>query len=114
MHSSPEDTVGRCVTATARFVPAISTEVEMQKCNGANCFAIADGNRARRFARKYDLPEDPIWCETINDPVETAISLRETEATDNVILSLGVVVAVAAVLAVVLLRRLYHKQLAAG
>ena len=117
MHIQPlaEEQRGKCVKATSRYVPSLSTRLEWVPCTTAGCttssFRLSNASNVTAFERKYELPPDPIWTETYNEAIQVLVSLRDTSSMDTAILVAGILVTAMAVLTVLTLRRLYSKHL---
>jgi hypothetical protein len=115
--ASKDDPLGKCVRATARFVPSFSTMLDFVDCTNPGCkaaFAVASGEAATAaaaFEQKYGLPEDPMWTETYNGPLTVQVSLREVERTNFAILFSGILSTVVAIGAVTFGRALYARHL---
>jgi hypothetical protein len=115
MHLTPyaEEQTGVCVDATSRYVPSYSTALEYDACEAGGCaahFKLSNTSAAAVFARRWDLPEDPIWTETYNEVPSVSVSLRDDSAADAAILAGGLLATALAAAAVGLGRRSYFRQ----
>lgn len=93
------DARGKCVRATAKYVPAYSTALSFVRCarDDATCAAgwrVDADSAADAWAAELSLPADPIWTETYNLPISTTTFLQERGDRDGMVLGLGLAVTV--------------------
>ena len=112
-----EDSPGRCVVGTARYVPSYSTRLDWVSCTEPGCtpaFKVASDSAAADFARKYGLPPDPMWTETFNEEPVATVLQEAPESADHAVLAAGLLATAAAVGTVVVLQMVYRKHKPAG
>lgn len=110
-----EEQRGKCVRATARYVPSLSTRLQWVPCTEAGCttsaFQLSNEQNVTAFERKYSLSPDPIWTETYNEAIQVVVSLRDSSSMDSAILVAGLLVTLTAIVTVLTLRKLYSRHL---
>eukprot|EP01025_Chloroclados_australasicus_P057830 TRINITY_DN72261_c0_g1_i1.p1 TRINITY_DN72261_c0_g1~~TRINITY_DN72261_c0_g1_i1.p1 ORF type:complete len:164 (-),score=12.72 TRINITY_DN72261_c0_g1_i1:100-546(-) len=102
---SGENARGQCVRATARFVPSYSTLLEYTACDDADkqCtsgWKVSDDVKAADWASALGIPEDPLWTETINEPIQVRIRMEEQKARDWMMFGLGLAFTIATLIVV--------------
>lgn len=86
--------MGRCVTATVRYVPSFSTKLECDACDDPWQAAWRVSTAADAWNEQHSLPADPIWTESDwpNEIPDLQLYLHESPAVENGLLIAGALV----------------------
>lgn len=77
--------LGRCVTATVRFVPSYSTKLACQACDDPWQVSWQVSTAADAWNQQYNWPEDPMWTESDwpESTPDLQLYLHESPAVEN-------------------------------
>jgi nicastrin len=94
---SDDKYLGKCVTATVRYLPSYSTKLECQSCEVPWQAVWKLSTTADAWNEQYSWPADPIWTESdwpLGHP-DLQLYLHESSAVENGLLVAGFLVTAA-------------------